>query len=170
MLLGGADASGYKQKKGERGEGQRNYLCFLVGTEERINKIHKDVGLDEIHMSELDEKEIQQVHDNLDFKHDDIRVWCFHVNRQLLEKYILKHPKLTYHKIPKLNVHKNFDHHLLNLFKDELESFIFPRHEDYSDLEIQTDSDMEFAVKHWRMKRVDKKKEGIAFGLADAVV
>ncbi len=165
MLLGGADASGNKQK-----EGQRNYLSFLVGTEERINKIYKNIGIDGIHMSELSEKERQQVHNNLDLKHNDIRVWCFHVNRQKLEKYILEHPKLMYNKIPKLNVHKNFDHHLLNLFKDELESFIFPKHKDYSDLLIQTDSDMEFVVKHWRMTRIDQKDEGIAFEIADAVV
>ena len=167
MLLGGADVSGDKHREGEQTEGERNYLSFIIGTEERIKKIYKDIGIDGIHMSELSESQRQHVHDNLNLKHSDVRVWCFHVQRQHLIDYILLHSKLAYNKKPKLNIHKNFDHHLLNLFKDELDSFVFPLKHEYSELVIQTDDDMKDVVEHWRMGRDNK---GIAFELADAIV
>ena len=161
MLIGGADASGDR-----RTEGERNYLALLIGTEERIKKIHKDIGIDRIHMSELSESQRQRVHNNLDFNHDDIQVWCFHVQKQHLVEYMLNHPKLIYLKKPKLNIHKNFDRHLLNLFRDDLERFVFARKHEFSDITIQIDADMKDTIQYWRMKREYK---GIAHELADAV-
>jgi len=74
MLVGGADVSGDNKR-----EGQRNYIAFLVGTQEIINKIYNDIGINSIHMSELSEKQRMQVHHNLNFDSNGIHVWCLHV-------------------------------------------------------------------------------------------
>ena len=126
MLVGGADASGDKRR-----EGQRNYLAFLIGTEEIINTIYNKIGLDEIHMDDLTKKERNHIYENLDFSSKDISVWCFHVRRQHVEEYILKHNRLRNYRKPKVNIHKNFDHHLLNSIKDEFESFVYSRKQDF---------------------------------------
>jgi len=161
MLVGGADVSGDR-----RSEGQRNYIAFLVGTEERINKIYKDIGVNGIHMSELSEKQRIQVHRNLKFNSKDIHAWCLHVQRQHIENYILNHPRLRNYKKPKVNIHKNFDYHLLNSLKAELERFVYSHKQEFSDIVIQTDSDMRETIEQWNMMRVD---EGRAYELADAV-
>lgn len=161
MFLGGADVSGDKKR-----EGQRNYIAFLVGTEDRINKIYKDIGIEGIHMSEMSETHREQVHRNLNLKSNDVRAWCFHVQRQHLEDYFINHDILRAKKMPTVNIRKNFDHHLLRSIKDELESFVFPKHREFKDIVVQTDSDMLHTVEHWKMQRVD---EGKAFEIADAI-
>ena len=161
MLVGGADVSGDNRR-----EGQRNYIAFLVGTEERINKIYNNIGINGIHMSELSEKERMQVHRNLNFNSNDIHVWCLHVQRQHIENYILNHNRLRNYKKPKVNIHKNFDYHLLNSIKVELENFVYSRKQEFSDIVVQTDSDMRDTVEQWNIMRVD---EGRAYELADAV-
>jgi hypothetical protein len=161
MLVGGADVSGDKQ-----GEGQRNYVAFLIGTEERINRIYKDIGINGIHMAELSESERQHVHNNLNCKYDDIRVWCLHVQRQHIEQYILNHSRLKNYKKPKVNVHKNFDYHLLRSIKNELENFVFPYRQEFSNIVVQTDGDMGDTVVQWKMQQVSRGK---AYELAYAV-
>ncbi len=162
MFVGGADVSGDKRR-----EGEQNYISFLVGTEDRINKIYRNIGIDGIHMSEMSKQQRDHIHNNLNFKFNDILVWCFHVQRQRVEDYFINHHKLNSKKIPIINIHKNFDHHLLRSIKNDLENFVFPHRQELSDIIVQTDSDMLHAVEHWKMQRVD---EGKAFELADAVV
>ncbi|PIW35626.1 MAG: hypothetical protein COW26_03450 [Nitrosopumilales archaeon CG15_BIG_FIL_POST_REV_8_21_14_020_33_23] len=161
MFVGGADVSGDKRR-----EGERNYIAFLVGTKERINKIYDNIGIDGIHMSELSDPQREQVRRNLDFKHNDVRAWCFHVQRQHIEDYFIHHSRLKNPKLPKISIHKNFDHYLLRSIKDDLEKFVFPYHQELSDIVVQTDWDMKHTIEHWKMQRVD---EGIAFQLADAI-
>ncbi len=161
MIVGGADVSGDIRR-----EGQRNYISFLVGTEEKINRIYRDIDIDGIHMSELSDLQRKQVRDNLNFNSSDIQVWCFHVQRQRIEESFINHPKLKNPKLPKINIHKNFDHHLLRSIKEELQNFLFPRHQEFSDVTIQTDSDMRKTIEHWKMKR---SSQGKAYELADAV-
>ena len=121
MFVGGADASGDKHRPNEQREGERNYISFLVGTEEIINTIYNNIGIDGIHMSDLTNREIEQVRRNLNFNSNDDRVWCFHVQRQHIEDYFINHSKMRSRKIPIINIHKNFDLHLLRSIKDELE-------------------------------------------------
>ena len=161
MLVGGADVSGDTRR-----EGQRNYIAFLVGIQERINKIYNDIGINGIHMSELSEKQRTHVHRNLNFNSNDIHVWCLHVQRQRIEDYILNHNRLRNYKKPKVNIHKDFDHHLLNSIKTDLENFVYSRKQEFSDIVVQTDSDMKDTIEQWNMMRVD---EGRAYELADAV-
>ena len=125
-FVGGADVSGDKHGLGEQREGERNYISFFVGIEDVINTIYNNIGIDGIYMSELSDKQIEQVRHNLDFHSNDVRVWCFHVQRQHVEDYFINHTKLRSRKIPISNIHKNFDLHLLRSFKNELEDFVFP--------------------------------------------
>lgn len=166
MLVGGADVSGDKYRQGEKREGERNYIAFLVGTEERIHRIYNDVGINGIHMSELKESQIEHIRRTLNFSSNDVLVWCFHVQRQHIEKYILNHPRLKNYKKPKVSIHKNFDHHLLNSIKTQLQDFVYSYKQEFSDLVIHTDDDMKDTVNYWKMKRSVK---GIPFELSDAV-
>lgn len=166
MLVGGADVSGDKHREGEKREGERNYISFIVGTEERVNKIYNDIGINGIHMSELTESQREHVRRNMNFNSNDIRVWCFHVQRQHIEEYILHHPRLKNYKKPKILIHKNFDHHLLNSIKNQLQDFVFSYKQEFSDVVIHTDDDMKDTIEHWKMKR---KVKGISYELSDAV-
>ena len=160
MFLGGADVSGDKRRGWKE---QRNHIAFLAGTEERINKIYKDTGIEGIHMSEAQREQVQR---NLDLESNDVCAWCFHVERQHIEDYFINHDMLRAKKMPKVNIRKNFDHHLLRSIREELENFVFPKRQEFKDIVVQTDSDMGDTVDHWKMER---KTRGKAFELADAI-
>ena len=166
MLVGGADVSGDKYREGKRREGERNYISFIIGTEERINKIYTDIGIDGIHMTDLTEAQREHVRRTMNFKSKEVRVWSFHVQRQHIEKYILNHPRLRNYKKPKILIHKNFDHHLLNSFKTQLENFVYSYKQEFSNIVIHTDDDMKDTIEHWKMKREIK---GIPYELSDII-
>ena len=166
MLIGGADVSGDKYREGERREGERNYISFIVGTEKRVNKIYNDIGIDGIHMTDLTEQQRELVRRNLNFKSNEVRVWCFHVQRQHVEKYILNHHRLRNYKKPKISIHKNFDHHLLNSIRNQLQNFVFSYKQEFSDVIVHTDDDMKDTIEHWKMKR---QVRGVPHELSDAV-
>ena len=61
MLVGGADVSG------SEADGQQNHVALVVGKEDTINKIYKNVGISPLHISEMSERQRRQVLDNLAF-------------------------------------------------------------------------------------------------------
>ncbi len=160
MLIGGADVSGDSR------EGQQKHIAFLVGKEESINKLHDKIGLERIHMSTISEKDRMNVYRNLKSISNDIHVWCFHVDRQRIEEHIQNHKKFLKYKMPKHNIHKNFDLNWLRLFRSELENTTMPFGIAVTDLVIQTDGDMVKTIRNWRMKN---SNVGKAHELADAV-
>ncbi len=118
-------------------------------------------------MSELSKKDQKQVIQNLDFSSSDIRVWCFHVNRQHIENYISDHKKLKKFRFEKKRIHKNFDLNWFRLFRNEFEVFVTSHGKVISDIIVQTDADMQHTITNWRMANEYK---GRAHELADAVV
>ena len=147
-------------------EGQQNHISIIVGTEEEIDKLYKDIGLERIHMSKLSVKNRKKVSKKLKRLPKNIRAWCFYVERQRTEDYIKNHKKFRDSQLTKKNLHKNFDGHLLQFFKQELENFITPFGIQINELIIQTDDDMKNTIKNWNMKNTYK---GRAYELADAV-
>ena len=161
MIIAGSDVSG-----NTRGGGQKRYIAIVIGTEERINKIHKDIGIKEIHMSELTPNQREKVYRKLNFNRSDIVAWCLDVEKQNIVHGIFKHTRLFPKKTNKGFIEKKFDHHLLQAIRSRIENFTYTRNGGLRDLTVQCDSDMFHTVKYWGMHDQHKGK---AFELADAV-
>ena len=160
MLVGGADVSG------SEADGQQNHVALVVGKEDTINKIYKNVGISPIHMSEMSERQRRQVLDNLDFSSSEITVWCFHVNRQRIENTMQELITSGKKRKPRINIHKSFESYWFQLFRSELVAFATEFRADISDIVIEVDADMRPTIQNWN---IDGRYKGRAYELADAV-
>lgn len=160
MIIAGSDVSGNEIN------GQHGHIAFVVGHEESINALHKEIGIKEIHMMRLDEVDKKQVIQNLDFEKYGIKAWCFHVGRQHTVDSIYEHVKLHPKNKRKDKIHQNFDYHLFNHFKPEVEKLTLNQSMELSDLRVQCDGDMIHSIKFWKMK---EERRGKAYELSDAV-
>lgn len=160
MIIAGSDASGNEI------DGQHRYIAFVIGHEESINALHKEIGIKEIHMMRLDDVDKKQVVQNLDFKRYGIKAWCFHVGKQRTIDSIYEHVKIHPKNKRKDKIYQNFDYHLFNYFKPEVEKLTLGNSMEFSDLIVQCDSDMINSVKFWKMRSVIRGK---AYELSDAV-
>ena len=112
MLVAGTDVSGNTV-----GGGQHRHISFLIGSEDSINKLYKDINLKEIHMVRLSEPIRQHVQQKLDFRGSDILAWCFHVEKQHTVDYISRHERLHPKTRPKESIFRHFDYLLLQQFR-----------------------------------------------------
>ena len=160
MLVGGADVSGSKD------DGQQNHVALVVGKEDTINRIYKNVGISPIHMSELSESQRRQVQDNLDLSSNEIVVWCFHVSRQHTEKVMQDLIISKKKRKPKINIHRSFESYWFQLFRGELATFAAKFRADISDVTIEADADMRQTIQNWN---IGDRYKGRAYELADAV-
>jgi hypothetical protein len=161
MLIAGSDVSG-----NTIGGGQHRHISFLIGNEESVNKLYKDIDLKEIHMVRLDESIRQHVLQKLDFKGSNILAWCFHVEKQHTVDYISKHERLHPKTKPKESIFRHFDYLLLQQFKEQIESVCFAQKTTLDELTVECDSDMRFTVQNWKMK---DRSRGKAYEIADAI-
>jgi len=161
MIIAGSDVSGNVRRGG-----QKRYIAFVVGTEERVNKIYKDIGLRKIHMAKLSDAQREQVYQRLNLQHSKILAWCFEVEKQNIIHYIFNHPRLYPKTRSKESIEKKFDYHLLRAFKNTLENFTYSHQIGLKDLTVECDSDMFYTVQYWGMKNKDRGK---AYQLSDAI-
>jgi len=161
MIIAGSDVSGNVRRGG-----QKRYIAFVVGTEERVNKIYKNIGLKEIHMAKLSDPQREYVYQKLNLQHSEILAWCFEVEKQNIVHYIFNHPRLHPRTRSKESIEKKFDHHLLRAFKNTLENFTYSHKIGLKDLTVECDSDMFYTVEYWGMKN---KYRGKAYELSDAI-
>lgn len=161
MILAGSDVSG-----NTRGNGQIRHIAFVLGTEESINGLHNDIGIENIHMDDLRQHQRRQVINRLEFTRNDIQAWCFNVERQNTIDFIYQHEKLKPKNKLKSIVQKHFDYLLLKQIKGLLTNFIYFHNGSLSSLVVECDGDMSITIGNWKMK---KKLKGKAYELADAV-
>ena len=160
MLIGGADVSGSKV------DGPVNHVALIVGKEDAINRIYKNIGVPSIHMSDMSDPQRDLVRRNLDLSSAEVRAWCFHVGRRNIEKAIRERIASGRGRRSGINIHKSFDTYWLRLFQNELTGFAAPFKAELSDIAIETDADMRQTVKNWKL---NGKRKGRAHQLSDAV-
>jgi len=159
-LIAGSDVSGDEIR------GQHRHIAFIIGKEEDINAQYNKIGFREIHMLRLEEWQRTYIIQNIDFEKYNIKAWCFNVNKQNTVNLIYNDTKLHPKNKRKEQVYKNFDLHLLEHFKSDLENIAFPNELTLSDIRVQCDSDMSSTVRNWNMKSDSKGK---AYELSDAI-
>ena len=161
VVIIGADVSG-----NITGDGQSRHIAVVIGTEESINKIYQKIDLARIHMSSLSRSKRQNVFQELKFDNGDLLGMCLNVERQKTIDYIVCNAKLRPKNKPKSRIQKHFDYLLLQMIRDKIESFAFPRNCEIQDIVMQCDSDMILTGKNWGMSTV---YGGQAYEIADAV-
>jgi len=117
-------------------------------------------------MVKLSAKERSHIVQKLDFKKYGIKAWCFHVGKQRVMEEIYEHIRLHPKNKRKDKIYQNFDYHLLNHFRMEIEKMTIAQNMEFPDLRVQCDADMSHTIKFWKMKRETKGK---AYELSDAV-
>ena len=160
LILAGADVSGNEF------DGQRRYLSFVIGTEEKINSLYKEIGLKQIHMIRLDEKQRKHVINTLDFTKSDILALCLEVDKQFIVDYIYNHPRLNHKHRPKARIFNHFDRLILGQIQEKIEMLIYNHKMRLEDVWVQCEGDIEDTIKAWQMK---PRLEGIAYEISDAI-
>ena len=161
VVIIGADVSG-----NITGGGQSRHIAVVIGTEESINKIYQKIGLAEIHMSSLSRSKRQNIFQELKFDNGDLLGMCLNVERQKTVDYIVCNAKLHPKNKPKFGIQKHFDYLLLQMIRDKIESFAFPRNCEIQDIVMQYDSDMILTGKN---RGTGTVCGGQAYEIADAV-
>jgi len=160
MLVAGSDVSGSAIN------GQRRFIGFVVGTDEQINSLFNDLEMNRLHMSRLPEDRQERVRVTLDFSSNNIRAWCFNVEKQNIIDYIYGHQNLKPKNRYKKTIYDHFDRLLLQMFRGELGDFSFSHKLRIDELNVQCDGDMRDAINVWHMNPRD---EGRAYDLSDAI-
>jgi hypothetical protein len=161
VIIAGSDVVG-----DQTGEGEHNYIAMIFADEDIINRIHKDVGIKEIHMVKLEEREKKQVIQNLNVTYENCMSFCLHVERQHTVDYIEKHPRINNKWKPKNKIQKHFDFLLYRQIKERLETFLFKHGCRLEDITMHCDGDMDHTAENWKMKREYKGK---SHELTDAI-
>ena len=161
VVIIGADVSG-----NITGGGQSRHIAVVIGTEESINKIYQKIGLAEIHMSSLSRSKRQNIFQELKFDNGDLLGMYLNVERQKTVDYIVCNAKLHPKNKPKFGIQKHFDYLLLQMIRDKIESFAFPRNCEIQDIVMQYDSDMILTGKN---RGTGTVCGGQAYEIADAV-
>ena len=117
MLIAGSDISGIQ------GRGEQLYISLVIGTQEVINTLHSNTGVEKIHMIRLDDKQKNDVINALDFCRPDVSAWCFYVERQNIINNIFNHPRSKASPGSKERVYVEFDKIFLKCFRHELNDF-----------------------------------------------
>lgn len=112
MLLAGTDVSGFDDQRG-----QHKVISIIVGTEEAVNHLHKNIGLEKIHMRTLKHNKRDTVRKNLMFNSSDIIGLSLTVGENRIVHEIFKHRKLKEKYASLGAVYEYFDHLLLNEIK-----------------------------------------------------
>ncbi|MGI9566124.1 MAG: hypothetical protein ACR2LL_03805 [Nitrosopumilus sp.] len=160
MIIAGADASGDEKN------GQRRYISFVVGTKEKINSLYDEIGLREIHMVRLDEKQKERVIRILDFTKSDILAWCLKVDKQHIVDYMYNHPRLNNKHKTRARILNHFDRLILEKVRNKMEKFTYSHEKGLEDVSVQCEVDMEDTVKVWQM---NPQFEGRAYEISDAI-
>ncbi|MDE1826975.1 MAG: hypothetical protein KGH83_05235 [Thaumarchaeota archaeon] len=160
MLIAGADVAGNKTS------GEHRIIAFVVGTEESTNQLYKKIGLREIHMSKLSERDRKRVIDNLEF--NDGERFAFSL---IVEKNKTVH--ITHERMKKSDVlfdikliFQHFDVKLFDSIQAKIQTILDMYGIMKRDLLVECEGDMRATIRVWRM---NLGKRGRAYELADAI-
>lgn len=161
MLIAGSDVSG-----SDTG-GQHRIIAIVMGTEEAINSLRKNIKVKKIHMSKLDEYKQKEVINNLDFRDGELFALSLEVEKVKTVKFIHESNKLKEKYFDIGLVYQHFDMLLLDIIKSKIEEFSYKFNGGIKSIMIESDNDMDNTIRAWGMKRVYTC--GKAYELADAL-
>lgn len=161
MLIAGSDVSG-----SDTG-GQHRIIAIVMGTEEAINSLRKNIKVKTIHMSKLDEYKQKEVINNLDFRDGELFALSLEVEKVKTVKFIHESNKLKEKYFDIGLVYQHFDMLLLDIIKSKIEEFSYKFNGGIKNIMIESDNDMDNTIRAWGMKRVYAC--GKAYELADAL-
>ena len=159
VILLGTDVSGHV---GEHRHAQ--HIAFVLGTLEGVNRVYRQLGVKNIHMTKLRNTKRDSIVRRLQFGNDVVCV-CAYADQQNIINATVDDPSFVHHK-PQRRVHKHFGFLLWNYMRDTIEPFAAARRCEVRDITVQCDLDMHETVSAWGMNVVSKGK---AYELADVV-
>jgi len=160
MLVAGSDASGTNEI------GNCTFMVLVIGEQNYIQKIHKKIGVQKIHMAVLPKKLQAKVIKNLSFDNILIKGFCIYVDRDETINFIMRHKKLKGKYRSKRALTSYFDKKLRVEVREIINQFAIKNGTTFSSLIVQCDGDTEEIIKTWGLKTVVKDK---AHELSDAL-
>lgn len=140
------------------------YISFVLGTDEGVNRVHRRLGVNSIHMNRLSYAKRDKIVSRLKFDAGVVAV-CAYVEKQLAINSITDDPGFDRHRT-KSSVHRHFGHLLWRCMRETIEKFAVDHRCEVRDIAVQCDEDMQDVVRGWRMKTSYKGK---AHEIADVV-
>ena len=160
MLLAGVDVSGSKPV------GNHKFMGIVIGTQESICCIDKNLESKQIHMNVvMGRKKQDAILSKLRFNGNENIAFCIRLDKDAIVKKISARKKLG-HRHPRKNIFRAYDCLLCKYIHERITIFLAKHNHALSDVAFQCDSDCRNFIKVNGLRRDDI---GSAHGLADIV-
>ena len=158
MLLAGVDVSG------RPGIGNYKFMSIVIGTDEKIESMMRQVGMDNIHMNTIhDEKIHDHIISQLRFDNKQCTAFCYRIE---LDTAIKNTRSGRSRNVRKSRIFATCYYVMWMHMQDQIKSFLQSLQCDIHDVAFQCDSDSEMFLKTAGLRRTHK---GQAHSLSDVV-
>ena len=141
MLLAGVDVSGSKPV------GNYKFMGIVIGTQESICCIDKNLESKQIHMSAvIDKKKQDAILSKLRFNGNENIAFCVRLDKDTIVKEISTRKKLG-HRHPRKNIFRAYDYLLYKYMHERITTFLAKHNHALSDVAFQCDSDCRDFIK-----------------------
>ena len=159
-LFVGADVSGSKPV------GNHKFMGIVIGTQESIRSMVKNLGSNRIHMSPVKDKKRQDATlSKLRFDGDEDTAFCIRLDKDAIVRKIGTRKKPG-HQYPKKKIFRVYDYLLCKYMYEEITTFLAKHNRALPDIAFQCDGDCRDFV---RVNGLRHGSAGDAYMLADIV-
>jgi len=139
-------------------------MAIIVGKEASINRLHKSLGYNKIHMNQMSKKQRNDVISNMRIDGTDITALCIKTNRdigKIANRLNRRRKRISIRKI-----YYTYNHLLLSSIRNNIDKFLMAHDCHLNEIQIECDSDCIRFVKDAGLHNVEP---GIAHELSDIV-
>ena len=135
MLVAGMDASGNSSL------GSRRFMGVVIGTQEGIHLIVKQLGHHQSHMRMITDKDKQnEIISKLQFDRDKVIAFCVQLDKDdIVAK--TQEAKKTRHRYSRKRIYRTYDHLLYTHIQEKIKAFAVKHHHDIDEILFQCDQD-----------------------------
>ena len=151
---------------GDQYSGNHKFLAVVIGTEEKINAIVKNLGNNKIHMSMIKSKSIKdRIISEVVFDGKESIAFCLRIDmKHILEP--VKSKRTTRRRTGQSRMYRIYYRAVIYLIRRHIENFLASHHYAIHDIYFQCDDDCRNMIKYNGLKH---DRPGSAHDLADIV-
>ena len=152
---------------GENNLGNHKFLAIVIGTEESINSLYCKIGIKELHMRDIQDKQEQEkIIEKISFDGENRITFCIKIDRDKIMNKIRSMRRIKQKRTADSKILKTFHYLLFKEIKEPLELFTIKHKTTVSELFMQCDSDCINIAKDISIQRTKGDK---AWRIADVI-
>lgn len=160
-LVAAMDASG------DPHTGNHKFLGIVIGTQDKINSIIRNMGHNRFHMSTIRNKEIRQdILFRISFDGNESAAFCIRIDKNNTVSKLIQQVRTRNRPWLKRRIHATFNRSTMHYVRQEIEGFLIKRNHSIQDVVFECDDDCMGIIKDSGLRYA---AAGYAHDLADAV-